>query len=501
MHMIRFFLLFLLLLDFAAPGCHAPTACSGQDTTLVEGASLRPGAPEGHTVFTELMEQENLIRNLWVTLVIIGILLVIFGILLYFELRSRTRINTMLRAANEQLSRQKRDMSKAFDYLVESEAKYRNLVENSPTGILLLDAAGTILEVNGKMLEILGSPGHEETRKINCLTFPPLKKIGLSADLEECLASGRTINRRVEYKTKWGRMVHLNYTITPILSQKKTISRLILNVEDITEAILAEKARKDSEKKYLTRLEDSEKALKELNAMKDKFFSIIAHDLKNPFNSILGLSNLLNEAYDNFPEKQRKAFIKNICEASENTFKLLQNLLEWSRTQTGQIEYMPQLLDVETLVNDNIAILNSGFVRKNIEIAANIPTGVMIFADENMVRLVLRNLMANALKFTHPGGRVEVLASGNEVETVITVQDNGVGLSRENLDKVFRIDYSLKTKGTAKESGSGLGLILCQEFIQKNQGRIWATSTPGKGSAFSFSLPSKKPDLQQEAIS
>ena len=456
------------------------------------------GSPAEDALFTELYDQQGRIRNLQVTLVIVGVLLLISGILLYFELRSRSRMNRMLKTAIEQLTGQKEDLTRTLEDLLASEEKYRSLVENSPTGILLLDRDGSILEVNSRMIEMLGSPGVEETRRINCLEFPPLKEIGLSDDLLESVNTGYSIQRKVEYNTKWGKQVHLNYTITPIRSGKEKISRLILNAEDITEAVRAEQSRLEAEHRYMSQLEESEKALKELNAMKDKFFSIIAHDLKNPFNSILGLSSLLHEAYDNFPENQRKAFIKNICEASENTFKLLQNLLEWSRTQTGQIEYSPRLLEVEPLVMDNIAILRSGFVRKKIEVHASLSMGVRIFADENMVRLVLRNLLANALKFTHPGGRVEVHAESGKKETVIAVKDNGVGLSKENLEKVFRIDFPHKSKGTASESGSGLGLILCKEFIVKNKGRIWVTSEPGNGSTFSFSLPAEEPGLKNE---
>ena len=241
------------------------------------------------------------------------------------------------------------------------------------------------------------------------------------------------------------------------------------------------------------KLIESEKRLRELNAMKDKFFSIIAHDLKNPFSSILGFSNLLNEAYDNFTEKQRKSFIKNICEASENTFKLLQNLLEWSRTQTGKIEFLPEILDLNSIVRDSLSILKSGFARKNIQVETSLPEGITVYADENMIKLVIRNLISNALKFTHAGGRVELLAKIEDGNTVISIKDDGVGIKKEDLIRLYRIDDQLKTKGTADETGSGLGLILCREFIEQNNGRIWVNSTFGKGSMFHFTLPTCKP--------
>ncbi len=488
--------IFLLLILLTGPGGPEGSAFAGSrhdGSPVVAEAGNGIQAGSGHADLAELLELRGRVHRLRASLSVIAILLIVSGVLLYFELRSRARMNRILKDSNRQLSGQKDDLVRTLDYLAESEEKYRSLVENAPTGILLIDPGGSILEVNARMIDILGSPGVGETRQINCMEFPPLKEIGLSDDLMECIRTERSLRRRVEYRTKWGKQVSLHYTITPVRGAQGTVSRLILNAEDITEAMESERSRLEAEQRYLHQLEESEKALKELNAMKDKFFSIIAHDLKNPFNSILGLSSLLNEAYDNFPEKQRKAFIKNICEASENTFKLLQNLLEWSRTQTGQIEYNPRMLHLEPLVIDNIAILKSGFARKQIEVLADLDREIKAYADENMVKLVLRNLLANALKFTHPGGRVEVFAESRGPEAVITVKDNGVGLSEENLQKIFRIDFHLKTRGTASESGSGLGLILCKEFIQKNRGRIWAISEPGRGSSFSFSLPAEEP--------
>jgi len=235
---------------------------------------------------------------------------------------------------------------------------------------------------------------------------------------------------------------------------------------------------------------ESEKQLQNANAMKDKFFSIIAHDLKNPFNAILGFSNLLYEAYDNFDEKQRKTFIKNICEASENTFKLLQNLLEWSRTQTGNIEFNPVNIDLNTLVTENISILKTASDNKKLKISSEIDPKTKVFADENMVKVIIRNLLSNAIKFTKPGGKVEFTSTNKRDFIEICIADSGVGIEGKNLKRLFRIDDQYKTQGTSEEQGSGLGLILCKEFVEKNGGQIWAESDIDAGSKFKFTLPS-----------
>jgi signal transduction histidine kinase len=237
------------------------------------------------------------------------------------------------------------------------------------------------------------------------------------------------------------------------------------------------------------RIKESEKKLLEANAMKDRFFSIIAHDLKNPFNSIVGFSNLLNEAYDNFTDKQRKEFIQNICDVSENTFKLLQNLLEWSQTQTDNIIFNPQMLDIGKIIDENITLLNSGINNKKLHIKIDVPADTSVYADEDMVKVIFRNLLTNAIKFSHENGHITISANLNKEKILFSIQDEGVGISSEDLNKIFRIDQHLKTKGTNNEEGTGLGLILCKELVEKNNGSISVESKQGEGSIFSFTLP------------
>ncbi|MCD4683257.1 MAG: tetratricopeptide repeat protein [Bacteroidales bacterium] len=563
---------------------------------------------ERELMLIEYQEKDKEIKTQRLYLVVIFVLMLVFGALVYYDIKTKIRANKKLININKEITEQKEKLTETLEELGKSETKYKNLVEHSPTGIIYIDKKGKILETNKKILEILGSPSEEDTKEINCLKYPPLQELGLSDAILKCIETGKMFFNEASYKSKWGKKVFLRYYITPIKNRLGNVSSLIINVEDVTYSKEAERSKKQSELKYQVLVEnslqamlvvqegelifansrmeeltlykfdeltnkntdwlkvlihpddydlarqtiyralkgqktptrnqlkyirkdgkvrwietqgtiidyngsqailvvaidvterketesiliESEKQLQNVNAMKDKFFSIIAHDLKNPFNAILGFSNLLYEAYDNFDEKQRKNFIKNICEASENTFKLLQNLLEWSRTQTGNIEYNPVLIDISVLVKENISELKSAATNKKLKIFSKIHSPTNVFADENMVKVVVRNLLSNAIKFTKPGGKVEFTFSDKGDFIEICVADTGIGIESKNLKRLFRIDDQFKTPGTLEEQGSGLGLILCKEFVEKNGGKIWAESNFESGSKFKFTLPAHK---------
>jgi len=236
-------------------------------------------------------------------------------------------------------------------------------------------------------------------------------------------------------------------------------------------------------------LKISEQNLRESNVSKDKFFSIIAHDLRGPFNAIIGFSELLHTELDSFNETEKRTMIKNIHEASVSTFKLLENLLEWSRIQTGRTKPNPENVDLSTIVNNSLSFLKQMAEKKKIKISSGIQFGTIAYCDENMITTVIRNLISNAIKFTNPMGDIRIWATEKEDVMEVVIADNGVGIPPEQQQKLFRLDESVKTRGTSGEQGTGLGLILCREFIALNGGRIWVESTPGKGSHFKFTLP------------
>ncbi|NOU17885.1 MAG: tetratricopeptide repeat-containing sensor histidine kinase [Bacteroidales bacterium] len=237
------------------------------------------------------------------------------------------------------------------------------------------------------------------------------------------------------------------------------------------------------------KLIESEQNLIELNATKDKFFSIIAHDLKNPFNALLGFSQLLERNYDTYTKTEIKEYINVIYESSQSLFKLLDNLLQWSRTQTGSITYNPEIFNLLPVIKQEITYLQFYADKKKIAIKVTVDSTISAFADKNIISTVIRNLINNAIKFTNSNGKVEIRAVETINEIEVSIADTGVGIDVDDLEKLFQLNSSISNKGTANEEGTGLGLLLCKEFIERNGGRIWANSNKGKGSTFYFTLP------------
>ena len=229
--------------------------------------------------------------------------------------------------------------------------------------------------------------------------------------------------------------------------------------------------------------------LKIANSNKDRLLSIIAHDLRNPFSVLITFSKLLIDTYDDFSKEDIISYLKTFYKTSKTGYSLLDNLLKWSKSQSGAMKVNPEKLDLHDLTEETITLLFSQAKGKNIKLFNHIAPNSYALADLNMILTVLRNLISNAIKFTEEGGRVEIYG-GNDKDTLrITVYDNGVGISKNDIDKIFKIDIKHTTTGTYGERGTGLGIVLCKEFIEKNNGSIYAESEEGKGSKFIFTLP------------
>jgi signal transduction histidine kinase len=235
-------------------------------------------------------------------------------------------------------------------------------------------------------------------------------------------------------------------------------------------------------------LQNSEAELRELNATKDKFFSIIAHDLKSPFNSILGFSEMLKDEARDLDIDSIVEYAGIINSSVLHTFGLLENLLDWARMQQGRIPFEPQKILLNSIVNAEFEGLKNSADQKNIELNNYINQNLIITADENMISTVLRNLVSNAIKFAPNGGVVKVEASVEDDNVKISVSDTGIGIKPETIRKLFKIETSFTTRGTENEKGTGLGLLLCKEFIEKHGGKVWVESAVGKGSCFNFTL-------------
>ena len=236
-------------------------------------------------------------------------------------------------------------------------------------------------------------------------------------------------------------------------------------------------------------LDEKNSQLNLLNADKDKFFSIIAHDLRNPIGALRELPQLIAENLDNYSKDELRRLITMQRDAARNLFELLENLLTWSRMQRGLIEFNPEPIQVSALVQRSIALLTPSAAQKAITLTQAVNPSLLGMADHKMIDAVVRNLISNAIKFTNSGGTIEVSGNDDGAFMTIAVKDNGVGIGEQFLPKLFRIDEQYRRTGTANERGTGLGLILCKEFVERNGGEIRVESKIGNGSTFSFTLP------------
>lgn len=263
--------------------------------------------------------------------------------------------------------------------------------------------------------------------------------------------------------------------------------------------LLRRKANKELEKtnmqlqEVIQQLRDSEIQLKEINNTKDKFFSIIAHDLKNPFNAMMGFSNLLKNEYSSLSNEERLEYINTIGETINQSYNLLENLLQWARSQTGSLKVEKKVLNVKSIIEDSTKEFSEIVRKKNLRIVKNISDDLMIDADPFMVNSILRNLINNAIKFSHPKNDIVISAAkGKNGFVEISVKDSGIGMSEAELKKLFSIESNFSKPGTAKEQGTGLGLLISKEFIEKNKGDIRVESHLGEGSNFIIELPEAK---------
>ena len=243
------------------------------------------------------------------------------------------------------------------------------------------------------------------------------------------------------------------------------------------------------EKNLATQLKNKTTELNDLNMSKDKFFSIIAHDLKNPFNVLVSYTGILKTDLELFSPEQLKQIISDLNEASENGYNLLQNLLLWTRSQTNRIHVLKSNFVLANIFKDVKALAELNLLNKEQTLLMDIDPNLVVYADKDMMAVIIRNLVFNAIKFSPKGSDIHIKAHRTDLSVRVDVIDSGIGISKENIEKLFAIDKNTSIQGTEGETGSGLGLVLCKEFIEKNDGRIWVESQLGEGSVFSITLP------------
>lgn len=366
--------------------------------------------------------------------------------------------------------------------LRESEENYRTLVNTSPDAIVVMDTKEKLTLVNQSAIEMFGYSSSKKIIGKNYFDFVSKddhRKLKLIS--EEIFSNDYIVNRELEMVKKDGMKFPIELSASVIKDFNGNPKGVVAIMRDITK-------RKQDE--YQLRKYAEEQA--ELNATKDKFYSIIAHDLRSPFQTLLGYSDMLRSNINNLQQDKIFSYSDNIHKATTETFSLLEDLLQWTGSQTGRIKSVPEMIYVIELFYSVIKIFKETAKSKDITLYSNVIEDLFIYADRNMITTILRNLVSNAIKFTKRNGQIILDAKENESSIIISVKDTGIGIEKENVKKLFKIDSTYSTRGTEKEKGTGLGLIICKEFAEKNDGSLIVESYPGKGSTFMLKLPKAK---------
>ncbi len=357
--------------------------------------------------------------------------------------------------------------------------KLSTALEQSPTTIVITDLKGNIEYANPKFTELTGYTTEESIGQ-----NPSILKSGktdgkIFTELWQTLNSRKTWQGEFINQKKNGEEFIESAVIAPIFDQKGTIISYVAIKIDITERKIAEAEvqRKNNE-------------LQKLIREKDKFFSIIAHDLRGPFNGFLGLTQIMAEESSSLSRKEIQEMAVNMRKSANNLFRLLGNLLHWAGMQQGIISFNKERVILFPLIAESVEMLIESANYKKIDLKTVVPPHLEVFADGNMLQTVIRNLVSNAVKFTPRGGKVSIMAKStveNYIE--ISIKDSGIGMNRKMIDNLFRLDIKTNRKGTDGEPSTGLGLLLCKEFVEKHGGRLWVESEEKKGSTFYFTIP------------
>ena len=365
----------------------------------------------------------------------------------------------------------------AEEALIKSEEKFRMVVESSLIGIhfyKLTEGNRLILkDANPAAEKITGIQNHLILGKTIEEAFPNLIYNNLPAVFRK-IARGESDPKEFELDYADDRISFF----VKIQAFQTELNSAALMFIDISENKKAEKL-----------LEQQTKQLQELNLTKDKFLSIIAHDLKNPFNAIIGFTDLMLNNFSQMDDETIVRGLRTIESASNHAYKLLENLLLWSKNQSGMTEFNPVKLNLHSQITDSLSLVESAAINKNISITIKVKKSTEVFADKNMIDTILRNLISNAIKFSYRGGKIKIVATEHMATIQISVIDEGTGIYADKKEAIFTIDRKTQVLGTEDEQGTGLGLILCKDFVARHEGDIWFENNAKKGATFTFSLP------------
>lgn len=370
-----------------------------------------------------------------------------------------------------------------------------SLLNTSSLCIALFTLSGDLVCANKAMKALFNVPG----KPVDSIMNPSFTKLtelkaGTSLVYEGFLTFGdySNVNNSLYvrvYKRDEQILILGGMDTEQLIKQNAIMHNLNREINNLQRIVIKEKNTLES---TLQKLNATNAELKEANATKDKFFSIISHDLKNPFNALMGFSDYLAENLKEMEPDEIEEQINMLSKASHQAYNLLEDLLIWSKSQRGTIQFNPSSLAVQDIFNEIKANLSDVASGKSISLIFENKGNPYLYADMNMLKTILRNLVSNAIKFSDRNSDIRIIAENNDLYTIITVRDKGIGISEKNIERIWQLSEQYTTKGTENEEGTGLGLVLCKEFVDKHKGKIWVESEPGKGSNFKFTLPFEK---------
>ena len=373
---------------------------------------------------------------------------------------------------------------------LELDQRFFNLLmDNIPDRIYFKDLNSKYLKINKATAHRRNVENPDDAAGKTDFDFFTKEHAQAAFDDEKKIIDTGSVLENIEELETWqdGRKTWASSTKAPYYNDKGKITGTFGISRDITSRKLAEQA-----------LQESEKKLKELNAVKDKFFSIIAHDLRSPFHGLFGLVNVLIEDFEQMDNEKIKETLTLVKNQMTNLFHLLEDLLEWGRIQRNAIQFDPKLADICMIIKYIVDLYETNAKNKNINLKYDLPETMDIIFDEKMISTVVRNLITNAIKFTEPGGSILVTVKELDDKISLSVKDTGIGIPDYSMQKLFKLTEYFTTKGTGNESGSGLGLILCKEFVERHGGRINVETEVSKGSDFSFIVPKKPVEVNNK---
>ncbi len=368
---------------------------------------------------------------------------------------------------------------KESDFALQNNINFLEVLINTlPAPIFYKDNQGKFQGCNDAFTAFIGRTRDDLINKTVFDIFPDNVASYLLEKDRELFNSDSIQNFEYRLELEDDSKIDVIFHQASFLNYNKEILGLVGGIVNIT-------AQKSAEMK----LEEYTEELKKINSNKDRFFSIIAHDLKNPFITLLGFSEALMEDYYEMSPDEHLEYIRQIKVTSKNSFQLLENLLQWSRSQSGKLKIESVDFNISEVVNEVLSLQISASQSKSIKLTNSINPKHCAHSDKDMFKTIMRNLLSNAIKFTESSGTIEITSNMHNDFAEICVSDNGVGISEENIERIFDIDKFHSSSGTFDEEGTGLGLVLCREFVEKNKGNIWVESRLGSGSKFYFTLP------------